>query len=254
MGLAFLVFGTLWAVREGQESSDRAEIESYLSRARVVSNQPSIRGRSKPWEVELVDGKDKRRGMFKHIHFPRPRILADSYTYELAAYELDKMLDLFIIPPMVEREIDGIKGSLQIFLENCTSLKSIKRRKGSPPDADRFQKALDEIIVLETLANDTCMDEDDILVHAETWKPCRIDFSMAFAPQVKLKDDCPIMRCSRRLYEGLKALGDAKLEERLGPYLSTEEIEALIRRKRLILDRLVHLVEERGEAAVIYDF
>ena len=103
---------------EEQEFIDRAEIENYLKTAKVVSFSVIPKGRTRAWDVMLDDGTTQRKARFKHINLPRPEnILADSYTYEVAAYKLDKLLDLEIMPPIIEREIKNIKGSLQFFIE-----------------------------------------------------------------------------------------------------------------------------------------
>ena len=47
-------------------------------------------------------------------------------------------------------------------------------------------------------------------------------------------------------------LDRATLDERLGPWLSAKQIDALLARRDLILERADTLVEKRGEAAVLY--
>ena len=44
----------------------------------------------------------------------------ESYKAEIAAYELDKMLGLEMVPPVVERSIDGEKGAALYWIENTT--------------------------------------------------------------------------------------------------------------------------------------
>jgi len=39
-----------------------------------------------------------------------PRRFLDSYKAEIAAYEIDKVLGMRMVPPAVEREIDGQKA------------------------------------------------------------------------------------------------------------------------------------------------
>ena len=38
---------------------------------------------------------------------------------EVAAYELDKILQLDMVPPSVERVIEGQKGALQLWVHGC---------------------------------------------------------------------------------------------------------------------------------------
>lgn len=237
----------------GLEELDRPEIEHYLRTAEVVSFQVSAEGRTRPWRVNLDDGKVKRRGFFKHANRHRPATLPDCFLYELAAYELDKLLDLNVVPPVVEREIKGIKGSLQLFLENCLQLSQQKRKKIRPPDPVRFQRALEEIMIFENLTYDSCQDEEDILVHQDDWKICRIDFSEAFAPRASLVEGCAFNQCSRKLYQNLLSLDSEEVKAKLKTYLNEEEIGALLGRHQLIVERIKSLIAEKGEEAVLFD-
>lgn len=63
-------------------------------------------GRTDPWTVILDDGNTVRKAIFKYVDRPRPSPLPTSYRYELAAYEMAKLLGLDIVPPVIEREID----------------------------------------------------------------------------------------------------------------------------------------------------
>lgn len=38
------------------------------------------------------------------------KLYIDSYKAEIVAWELDKLLDLQILPPIVERKVEGKKG------------------------------------------------------------------------------------------------------------------------------------------------
>lgn len=42
----------------------------------------------------------------------------ESYQNEIAAYELDKLLKMDMVPPTVERQIDGRTGAAQRWVEN----------------------------------------------------------------------------------------------------------------------------------------
>ena len=86
----------------------------------------------------------------------------------------------------------------------------------------------------------------------EDWKVCCIDFSEAFAPRSELIPDCPITRCSRKLYQNLMKLDDNEVKAKLKPYLNDEEIKALLQRKKAIINRIKQLIQEKGEEAVLF--
>jgi hypothetical protein len=233
--------------------SQTAELESFLRDAKVVDIKKEVSaGRSRPWIVTLADGAVRHKALFKHFDYRRPVPGPHSYKYELAAYELTKLLGVEIVPPVVERKIDNQTGSLQIFLENCVSEQDRRRKKLEPPDPEAFAKALDGIRVFESLVNDECLNYADLLVHTEDWRLCRVDFSEAFGPSLELRDDCRITVCSRKLYQGLTRLDSEAVRKALKPYLNEQETDALLTRKALLARAIDTLIAEKGEASVLF--
>jgi hypothetical protein len=233
--------------------SDPAVMEAYLKTARVVSiDKSGTGGRTAPWILTLNDGTVERRAIFKYIDRRRPAFLPDSFHYELAAYELSKLVKLPIVPPVVERTIDTIPGSLQLFLEDCEKLRDLKRRGIAPPDPAGFGDALAEIRIFENLVFNECENLEDTFIHKDDWRICRVDFSEAFPPEPDLIPGCEIARCSRSLYATLQSLDRKKLQEALGMFLAEDELRALEKRRERILGVLEALIKDKGEAAVLF--
>lgn len=236
-----------------EEESQMRSLENFLRKAAVIAVEPDIiGGRTAPWIVTLVEGTVKRRAIFKYIDSPRPSLVPSSYKYELAAYELTKLLGIEIVPPVIEREVNGRIGSLQVFLENCRNLKDTERKKLEPPDPQALADAIEEVRVFENLTYDECQNKSDMLIHMDTWKICRVDFADAFSSSPELIPDCDIVRCSRRLYQGLLQLSEETVKSSLAPYLNPDEINALIARKNLIVGKIKALIEAKGEDAVLF--
>lgn len=255
-----VLFLTFFGARDGCASApyeksvgQAAELESLLRDAKVVDVKKEVSaGRSRPWIITLARGGVRHRALFKYFDYRRPLPQPHSYKYELAAYELTKLLGVEIVPPAVERKIDNQTGSLQIFLENCVSEQDRRRKNLEPPDPVAFAKALDGIRVFESLVNDECLNYSDLLVHTEDWRLCRVDFSEAFAPAPELRDDCRITVCSRKLYDGLLKLDDQTVEAVMKAYLNDSETSSLLARKELILEKIKALIAEKGETSVLF--
>lgn len=238
-----------------QKSFDRKETEQYLKKARITRRRPSgTRGDS--YFVHLDVGGDKKRGFLKFSNYQRPRKPEDSYIYGIAAYELDKLLDLNIIPPVIERKVNGQKGSLQILVNVAFDEGERKLKNIIPPDSESFFNALEEIKIFEYLVYSTSLcqrtDTQDILI-TEEWKVWRVDFSEAFEPSPELIKGCEITRCSRKLYQNLKQTEDKKIKSKLKKYLNEDEISALLKRKNIIIETIKNLIKEKGEEAVLYE-
>jgi hypothetical protein len=236
-----------------EEETKKTPQEYYLLRAKIVAvEKDTVPGRTGAWKVTLDDGTTRKRAFFKHVHRNRPTLLPDSYSYEIAAYELDKLLDLQRIPPAVAREIDGVKGSLQLRIENCFPLDEQRIKKIRPPNSKTFENDLEEINVFENLTYCERKELDDILINKKDWKVWRLDFSEAFSPTPKLISGQNIVRCSKKLFNNLQKLKNEAIKEELKSYINEEEISALIKRKNLIIETIKNLIEEKGEDSVLF--
>lgn len=256
----FVCLGFIRSQPATQDSITAKELENYLKTAKIAPDKQEAGRRTESYVVSLNDGKTTRTGFIKLTNRPRPHHIPDSYKYEIAAYEVDKLLDLNLVPPTVEREIDRRKGALRIFLENVLYESDRRRKNIEPPDQEDFNKTLDEIIVFENLTYSPVLCGfrelqalDDILImYKEDWKVWRVDFSEAFGPSSELFPDCEISRCSRKFYQNLKKLDSKSVKSRLKRYLNDDEIAALLKRKELIIEKIENLIKEKGEDSVLF--
>jgi hypothetical protein len=243
----------------GQADAEQKELEAYLKKANVGTILKGAQGgRGEAWTINLHDGKTARRGFFKYVDIRRPTNFPISYKYELAAYELTKLLKINIVPPVIEREIQEPKGqkrkgSLQIYVEGCIRESDRMLKKIDPPNPQVFADALEEINVLEILTSCDHLSPKDILIHRETWRVCRVDFAEAFDPSTEFLPEAAIRRCSRRLYKGLLDLSPLDVEATLKPYINSREIKGLLDRRNLIIEKIKNLIKDKGEAAILFD-
>jgi hypothetical protein len=216
--------------------------EDFLRNGKVGTIvRGSLWGRTAPWTIVLIEGTASKKAVFKYIDRPRPDPLADSYRYELAAYALSLRLGLDLIPPVVEREIEGAKGSIQVFLEGAISESARIRQGLEPKDPEAFRKSLDAVRIFGLLVGDGCDKPDDTLIDPWTWHVSRVDFSQAFPPSPDLGADCGITGDWSDIRGKLRKLDDGALGESMSPYLGKDEIAGLISRKARLIAFLDHL-------------
>ena len=60
----------------------------------------------------------------------------ESYKTEIAAYELDKLLKMDMVPPTVERQLQGIEGAAQLWVEKRPVRWKATRRQASRQRVD----------------------------------------------------------------------------------------------------------------------
>ena len=123
-----------------------SEAEEFLENAEILSVRAfDTKGITRPRKVELSDGRHSCSAVFKTIdeyepvkHFAggeKELQFSDSYKYEIAAYELDKLLELGIVPPTVKRRINRYGGSLSLWIEGAmTEWERLKVKKVHAPD------------------------------------------------------------------------------------------------------------------------
>jgi len=84
------------------------------------------------------------------------------------------------------------------------------------------------------------------------WKVWRVDFSEAFPPSPELIPGCEITRCSKKLYQNLTKLEDKVIKAKLKHYLNDEEMGMLLKRKKLIIEKIKKLIAEKGEKSILF--
>ena len=217
---------------------------------------------TEPVRVTVTDGELTLRAIFKDEDTLHRRFgfadgreadrVRDSYRHEIAAYELDQMLGLGIVPPCVERTLFSRPGALCLWVEGAITEAERKERELAPPDRSRWTDRMILVRVFQQLI----WDQDhanirNILVDGE-FRIYKVDSSMAFHADSHLRSVDRLTRFSRSFLEALDAIDLAALDERLGPWLTKGELKALWKRRLRLLELARKRVAEHGEAAILY--
>ena len=192
----------------------------------------------------------------------------EGWQYEIAAYEMDKLLDLNLIPPTVEKEFKGKPGSLQFWVSSEFSELDVYEKKMGIPRS-KFQNK--ENMKYITRAFDSLIANDDRtqqnILYTKDWRVILIDHSRSFragkkytkklmygAKGLKKVGRRPMLfrRLPRALVEKVKALNYDDIKNATGPYLTEKEINAVLLRKELFLKEIEKMVKEQGEDKVLY--
>ena len=210
----------------------------------------------------MSDGKITHDGSFQPIDESKPSAdlgprgtelnFRDSYHYNIAAYELAKLLGLEkMMPVYVERKWNGQVGSLSWWLKVKMDEGERKKQKIEPPDAEAWNKQMHRMRVFAQLVYDTDRNLTNVLI-GENWELYMIDFTRAFRLHPTLENAKNLERCDRQLLEKLRQLDAAEVERKTKPHLTKGEIKALMARRDKIVAYFQQLVAEKGETAVLY--
>jgi len=240
------------------------EIEQFLKKARFTAREPLGSGVTGSLKVTLeLDGK-KELGVLKTIDQKRPGAqlnanremevdFQDSWRTEVAAYELDKLLGLGMVPATIEREspYDGVPASLQLWVE--ASMSEAKRRERAiiPPDPNKWSDQLTKMSIFDALIFNTDRHPDNLLI-TDTFDVRLIDHSRSFRPNAELRNKEDLMRFPRVLLTRIETLDKGAVEKNLGNYLTLSQLDGLMKRRQLLLDLVKELSMKYGERAIIY--
>jgi hypothetical protein len=154
----------------------------------------------------------------------------------------------------VPRRIKTDSGSVCIWLAKTVNECDRSRKwKTDPPDQHRWNQQRLIMQIFDNLAANRDSNLGNLLIDPN-WRLWFIDCSRCFGETKTLYYPLEkISQCERGMWEGLKSLTEAEVRERLAPFLSTAEIKALMVRRDKMVRHFQDLIDERSEAAVIYD-
>lgn len=249
---------------EGALRMSREEAEAFLIGAEVVGSEELDVGVTRSKRLTLRHGERTERAVWKTIDEYRPSQMLggsevpdlgfrDSWRNEVAAYELDKLLGLELVPPTVERRIKGRLGSLQLWLEGVIT--ETERRAGGhkPPDPMAWSDQIQSLRLLRQLTYDTDYNNTGNVLVSDDFRIWAIDYSRGFRTRRELLRGAPVLRIRRVTWNHLRALGEEDLKRQLGRWLSKVQLRTLLARRDLLVAELEARIAEHGEAAVVWE-
>jgi hypothetical protein len=281
--LGFLALGIQAAARGGAASAEGATIaapqfkadeiadfakwEDFLATAKIVKEErlPMSEGVTQPWKLTLEKDGVTNNAVWKNLS-GMVKGFKESWTAEIAAYKLSKALGLNMVPPTVEREFQGKKGSIQLWVPYWKNFEAITKDKLQPKGIKYtyFIRALCLQRAFDNLVSNEDRHQRNYLI-TEDWRMILIDHSRTFRTTNKfiknliydenfkegknfIMDTLP-----RKFYEAIKALTAASIREIVGATLTDEEISATMARQALMVAWIEKHIKEKGETYVLYD-
>lgn len=254
---------TIYAQFTPEEIAQQEEIESFLKTAEIVNWKDIGEGVTKPKKLTLRKGDMEINGAWKNPKGIQQGYL-EGWQYEIAAYKIDNLLGLHMIPPTVEREFEGKRGSLQYWVKvEMSDLDRMENKISIPQDKidqwDRMkslQRAFDSLI-----ANDDRTQQN--VLYTSDWRMLLIDHSRSFYCTKEyterlvfgkngIKGQKLIRQLPRSFVDRIKALNYETIKKALGPYLNDKEINGILARKKLLLKEIEEIIKEKGEENFLY--
>ena len=224
-----------------------AEFEEFLRTAEIERVGDVPVGVTKPKRAFFVPGGIAASAVVKHLPMGHRSGFWEAYKSEIAAYELDRLLELDMVPPTVERRVGPDRASVQLWVENSRVLKSVDQAQ--VPRPVEWAKQVCRQRVFDNLIANIDRNAGNMLVDGE-WNLVLIDHSRAFASD-RMPFEKEMTRIDREMFARLKGLDEAGLMERIRPWvLGDGPVRGILKRRDKIVARFEQLARERGEAVV----
>ncbi len=257
-----------WCQFLPEEIAQRPAREEFLRTAEIVRSEEIGEGVTKPYKLYL-----RKDGVELKAAWKNPKGMQFGYLegwqYEIAAYRMDKLLGLNMVPPAVERDFQGKPGALVLWADNTRSLLKVMENGIRMPE-----EALDRTEKMKWLARawDSLIANEDRtqqnVLYTEDWRTILFDHSRAFRSDGEFSQRLmfgrdgiktsaagqPFLfrRLPRWFVDHIKTLTFENIRAAVGSTLTDAEIKAVLVRRDLLLREISDMVKEQGEAAVLY--
>ena len=264
-----LLFSATFLHARQEPKLSEEQTKEFLRTAKVVDSRHTSQGVTSPYRLTLTDGTITHDAGFNYVNvskhkevFDDGRIeinFQDCYRYDIAAYELAKLLGLGnMMPVTVERKWDNKWGAISWWIPAKMDELTRKNKNLKPPDPDAWNKQMYKKWIFAELVYDTDINLTNVLI-TEDWRLYMIDFTRAFRLYKEIMDKRNLTEgmCERHLLERLKNLdrkevaANTKYQKR--EYLNKGEIDGVMARRDKIVALYMDLIAKKGEKAVLYD-
>jgi hypothetical protein len=225
-----------------------AEFEEYLRTAPIDHVAEVGSGVTHPWRAFFKPGGPAGSAIFKKLPPALKGGYWESYKSEIAAYELDKLLAMDMVPPTVERRYEGDNVSFQLWVEDTQLLKKLQGK--SAPDIERWNRQVYRHRVFDNLIGNIDRNAGNLLVDG-IWNLILIDHSRAFTDTKNMPFETQMTRIDRPFYDRVVALEFPVLKEKLGRWVMGDGwTRAVLKRRDRIVEHFKGLAAAKGDAEV----
>jgi hypothetical protein len=225
------------------EGLDDDALEEWLRQAEVVDVKELDTGITHPHRVTLRKDGIELRAVFKDLSIasdvgPRTSMSDDSdrFEYELAAYRLDRLLGLDMVPVAVKRTVNGKSGILQFWVDGAINVRRMLETKTQPAGECDIGPQYNLMNVFDVLIDNTDRTQENALFTRD-WMLVLIDHTRAFRtdsvkPRLLYRGEVHVPPA---LAERLETLNREVLQRELGAWLNKRQIDTILKRRDLLL-------------------
>lgn len=230
-----------------------ASMEQFLQTARVVSTRGTSKGVTGSVRATLSDGTLTHEAHIQMVDETKlgPRegpILElefrDKWQFNVAAYRIDRLLGLNLVPVSVERTWNSRPAAFTWWIDDVMMDEGERQKKKlDPPDVQCWSEQLWALRIFDQLIDNIDRNLGNSVI-SKGWRLWGIDHTRAFRSSREARNLRHLIRIDRALLQRLKLLDFPTLKREVGRYLFDADIRTLLARR----DFIVNHFEKMGES------
>jgi hypothetical protein len=220
-----------------------AEFEEFIREAPIDRFEVVPIGVTKPKRAYLKPGGLIESVAWKVLPPGRPSGYWESYKSEIAAYELDKLLGMGMVPPAVEKKWKQDKAAAILWLSPVHPWKEMQPK----PKPLKWVAQVARMKMFDNLICNRDRNAGNLLVD-DDWNLFLIDHSRAFIGDKGLA--VALEHVDRALWDRMLALDEPSLQNAIGEWVDRGAIRAMLVRRDKMKTAIDNLVKAKGEAAI----
>jgi hypothetical protein len=247
----------------GAAALSDAEKESFLLEGRIIADRSAGEGITLSRRVTLERGGFEHDAHVQTVNEWKPVMqlksgpefdFRDSYKNNIAAYRLDRLLGLGMVPVTVLRHYGQKPAAFTWWVDDVLmDLARQSKEKIPPPDPSRWNCQIDVMRTFDQLIYNMDRNAGNLLI-GKGWRVWLIDHTRAFKIFKKLRNEKDLgRRCDRHLLAALKRLDEASLDETMSGLLDSGQVEGLLARRDRIVAHYEAKIAKQGEETALCD-
>lgn len=234
-----------------------AQMEQFLLTARVAQARELSKGVTDSLRATLRDSTLVHDAHIQDVSVTKAefrsregveRNFRDSWHFNIAAYKIDRLLDLRLVPVSVQRSYKGSRAAFTWWIDDVLMDEGERlKQEALPPDMPCWTEQAALLRMFDQLIDNGDRNVGNTLITTK-WRIWAIDHTRAFRYSKTPRNPERLTGIDRGVLARLAALDFAVLERAVGGHISDNDIRNLLSRR----DAIVEHFRKRGDAA-LYD-
>ena len=234
-----------------------AEIERFLLNAKLVKTRGAGKGVTGSIRATMTDGTlthdvhiqtiDESKKEFRSAQGVEFNF-RDSWMFNVAAYKIDRLLGMGLVPVSVPRRHRTAPGAFTWWVDDVMMDEGDRlKKKIAPPNSARWSEQMQLVRMFDQLIANIDRNMGNLVITRD-WRIWAIDHTRAFRYSRAPRSTAGLTGIDRTTLQKLEALEFATLQKEIGEYISDADIRTMLSRR----DGIVAHYKTLGDSAA-YD-